>query len=286
MAVTPFLPGWTFVDLGPDGGPFDEMSHPKVILHTTEGSTLEGAEAAYKAWPPHLGYHTTKRTKRQYVRLDRHSYALRNPESEDEFCIQVEMVGFASQTHLWTPQVYQNIHEDIVVPLRDAIGVPDVHLNFMRADQGIVLASKRSPIRLRPSELRAFSGWMGHQHAPGLADDGSVLTYGDEHWDPGGFLIELALEGDDVSLAEDERNALMSLYKAHFYNNRNELYGDGSQGDQAGLERFVELQQGVRLVDDKVDALAAKIDQISVGGIDYAALAKAVNDDAARRLAE
>lgn len=38
-------------------------------------------------------------------------------------------------------------------------------------------------------------------------------------------------------------------------------------------------------ISEKVDALAAKLDQVASGNVDYAALAKAVNDDAASRLA-
>lgn len=188
-----WIPGWTRVDLGPDGGTYDEMQYPKGCLHTTEGNTLAGAEAAYKSYPPHLGYDPVRRIKHQYVRLDRYSYAFRNGETDDEFIVQVEMVGFAAQTHTWSNQVYANIAEDVLKPLEDLVGIPRQHLRFYGANEGIVLARKESPIRLRPSSLRAFSGWMGHQHAPGLADNGSVLPYGDEHWDPGGFLMDLAL---------------------------------------------------------------------------------------------
>lgn len=182
--MQPFLEGWTFKDLGLDGGPYDETGHPKVVLHTTEGSSLSGAEAAFAAYPPHLGYDPIIRTKHQYVRLDRHSYALRGDESDDEFAVQVEIVGFASQTHQWSDQIYRNIANDIIKPLTVAIGVPQQHLRFYRQDEGIVLASATSPIRLSNTAFRSFSGWLGHQHIPAP----------DVHWDPGGFLIDKALE--------------------------------------------------------------------------------------------
>lgn len=206
-----WIPGWTRVDLGPDGGTYDEMQHPKGCLHTTEGSTLAGAEAAYKNYPPHLGYDPVRRIKHQYVRLDRYSYAFRNGETDDEFIVQVEMVGFAAQTHTWSNQVYANIAEDVLKPLEDLVGIPRQHLRFYGANEGIVLARKTSPIRLRPSALRSFSGWMGHQHAPGLDDNGSILQYGDEHWDPGGFRMDLALsfipqpkKGEDMLMLAQE----------------------------------------------------------------------------------
>lgn len=187
-----WIPGWTRIDLGPDGGPYDETAHPKVCVHTTEGTTLAGAEAAYRQYPPHMGYDPVRRLKHQYVALNRYSYAFRNGETDDEYIVQVEVVGFAAKTHLWPNSIYANFAEDVVGPMENLIGVPRQHLRFYRADEGIVLARKTSPIRLRPAALREYSGWMGHQHAPGLADNGTVLPFGDEHWDPGGFLMDTA----------------------------------------------------------------------------------------------
>lgn len=178
-----WLPGWIRVDLGPDGGPYDESAHPKACVHTTEGGSLGGAESAYAAYPPHLGYDPRYRTKHQYVRLDRHSYAFRGAESDDECIIQVEIVGRAAETHTWPDEWYRNIGEDVIAPLRQHMGIPDQHLRFYRADEGIVLARATSPIRLSDTQFRAFSGWLGHQHIPAP----------DEHWDPGGFLMDKAL---------------------------------------------------------------------------------------------
>ncbi|HEV2778536.1 MAG TPA: hypothetical protein VGX25_03975 [Actinophytocola sp.] len=177
------LPGARFVDLGPDGGPYDDMHNPKICWHTTEGTSLAGAEAAYRNYPPHLGYDPRIRDVRQYVRLDRHSYSLRGAESDDEYVIQIEVVGRAAETHAWPDEWYRNIGEDLIRPLRDLLEVPDVHLRFYHADEGIVLARATSPIRLSDAQLRTFSGHMGHQHAPAP----------DEHWDPGGFRIDKAI---------------------------------------------------------------------------------------------
>lgn len=207
-----WIPGWERMDLGPDGGPYDETEHPKGCLHTTEGTTLAGAEAAYGRYPPHLGYDPVRVIRHQYIALNRCSYAFRNGETDDEFIIQVEIVGFASKTHLWPNHVYANIAKDVLKPLEELVGIPRQHLRFYRADEGIVLARKTSPIRLRPAALRAYSGWMGHQHAPGLADNGALLATGDEHWDPGGFLMDKAfsfmpnkLKGEDMLVLAKEQ---------------------------------------------------------------------------------
>lgn len=199
------------MDLGPDGGPYDETGHPKVCVHTTEGTTLAGAEAAYRSYPPHLGYDPLRRVRHQYIPLNKCSYAFRNGETDDEYIVQVEVVGFAAKTHSWPTVAYANFAEDVAKPLEQLLGVPRQHLRFYRSNEGIVLATRNSPIRLRPSQLRSYAGWMGHQHAPGLADDGSLLKFGDEHWDPGGFLMDLVFDfmptkkGEDMLLLAREK---------------------------------------------------------------------------------
>lgn len=177
--MQPYLPGAQFMDLGPDGGPFDEMGHPKGCLHTTEGTSLAGAESAFRAYPPHLGYDPRYRISHQYIRLDRYAYALKGAESDDEFVIQIEIVGFARDTHNWPTEWYRNIGEDIIKPLREAVGIPNNYQTFYGEDSGFVLASPSSPIRLSNDAFRKYTGWVGHQHIPAP----------DEHWDPGKFRI-------------------------------------------------------------------------------------------------
>lgn len=177
------VPGFEYVDLGPDGGPYDERAHPKVCWHTTEGSSLAGAEAAFRPYPPHLGYDPRSRDRRQYVDLLRHSYALLGDESDDEYVIQVEVVGRAAETPSWPAEWYRNIGVDVIRPLRQLLGVPDAHPRFYSDREGVVLASARSPIRLTDAAFRTFSGHLGHQHVPAP----------DAHWDPGGFRIDEAI---------------------------------------------------------------------------------------------
>lgn len=255
-----FLPGWTFKDLGPDGGPYDETGHPKVVIHTTEGSTLSGAEAAFAAYPPHLGYDPINRLKHQYVRLDRHSYALRGDESDDEFAVQIEIVGFASQAHLWSDQVYRNIAEDVIRPLRNAIRVPDQHLRFYRADEGIVLATATSPIRLNDTAFRNFSGWLGHQHVPAP----------DVHWDPGGFLIDKALQFSQEENV-DERSIAVEIWDGTVLDGKTprqrieQIEGFGARTEDT-QKRLTELQTKfstfTESTDSQLDALKSELSQI------------------------
>lgn len=176
-----WIPGFTRVDLGLTGGPYDDWATPKALMHTTEGASVGGARKAFAPYPPHACYDPVTRQGEQYVPLNRHSYSLRKSESDDEYCIQIELVGFAGQTHLWSDTMLRNVAYDVVRPIRALVGVPDVVVwkGFHGEGEGMVLASTKSPLRLTDAEFRAFSGWLGHQHAPGTGTDG------DEHWDPG-----------------------------------------------------------------------------------------------------
>jgi hypothetical protein len=185
MQIQPWLPGFTRVDLdytginAPEvGRPYDETSHPKICLHTTEGSSLAGAERAFALYPPHVGVDFERLHRRQYLPLDRCSFSLRGSESDDEFVVQIEIVGFSTQTPNWSIQKLDWLGREVIAPICRATGCPltIVPAGFHGLGEGIILASTSSPIRFKSEgALRAFSGIMGHQHAPAP----------DHHWDPG-----------------------------------------------------------------------------------------------------
>jgi len=196
-SIIPWLPGFKYVDLdltgieAPEvGRAYDETSNPKVCWHTTEGSTLKGAERAFAKYPPHVGVCFETRERNQYLPLDKCSFSLRGSESDDEFVIQVEVVGFAGQSHTWSNEKLEWLGRGVLAPISLATGCPTtvVPMGFHGEGEGIRLASSSSPIRF-PSEsaLRAFAGQFGHQHAP----------FPDEHWDPG------KLNANRIKLAAD-----------------------------------------------------------------------------------
>lgn len=200
MTARLLLPGAEWVDLpdGLAGGPYDETAHPKGGVHTWEGLSWSAAESAFNRYPPHLagkgpfdGVRLDEVGVHQYVSLDRHSYAFKGSENDDEFIVQVELAGRAAETHdpdIWTDRVLEWVAEAIVGPLERLMGIPPVivPVGFHGADEGISppLATTRSPIRLTDAELRAFSGWLGHQHMPPP----------DVHWDPGRFPMQRVLD--------------------------------------------------------------------------------------------
>lgn len=282
-----WLPGWTRVDLGPDGGPYDETGHPKACVHTTEGGSLGGAESAYAAYPPHLGYDPRYRTKHQYVRLDRHSYAFRGAESDDECIIQVEIVGRAAETHTWPDEWYRNIGEDVIAPLRQYMGIPDQHLRFYRADEGIVLARATSPIRLSDTQFRAYSGWLGHQHIPAP----------DEHWDPGGFLMDKALaysrEDDDMAaldepikvFGQDRDTTLRTEVSYNAYNFGTLINGQKQLAELVAAKNGITAEQVAQaLVPLILPTIVDHIDRLDDAELDD--IARVVADESDRRARE
>lgn len=175
--MTLWIPTFKKVDLGPDGGTYDELKHPKIGLHTTEVLGWPGYNNSY---PPHITAWFEKDEVRQHVDLHRHSYAFRKGESDDEFIVQIEMVGFARETHTWSDAKLRWFSLRVFKPIVDALKVPLIAKKFYGEGDGIILASPNSPIRLSDTELRNFSGFLGHQHMPSP----------DEHWDPGRFPID------------------------------------------------------------------------------------------------
>lgn len=195
-----WLPGFERWELpGVPGLPYDEFDDPKAVLHTTEGGSIDGAVKAYSAYPPQLIVDPVKKRKVQHIPLNRAGYALWNGDADDSHCYQVEIVGYASQTHLWSDEVLKWLGEELARPLHEYGGVPYVVVwkGFRRdGEMPFALASDESPLRLTQAELDSFSGFLGHQHVPG-----------DDHWDPGGLnvarILDFAQSKEDADMSKE-----------------------------------------------------------------------------------
>lgn len=203
-----WLPGWSRYLFNLRGKPYQFTHNPKGCLHTTEGSSIAGALAAYAPYPPHGIYDWRTREKLQHIPLSLASYSAMDG-NDDDYMVQIELVGFAAESRFWPDEAWRNIAEDVLKPIEDHFGVPRRALGFKDARDGISppLATASSPIRLGWAGLRDYSGWLGHQHLPAP----------DEHWDPGaiqiskGFALmsgatELQEEDDDVYLIKGDQS--------------------------------------------------------------------------------
>jgi hypothetical protein len=211
-----WLPGYERHEYpGLAGKPYQFTHNPKGCMHTTEGGSIAGAMSAYAPYPPHLIYDWRNRRGVQHVRLDRAAYSAMDG-NDDDYMIQVELVGFAAETRTWPEQALRNIAADVVAPLERLFKIPRriIWHGFKDSRDGVrpYISSAESPIRLNWTQLRDFSGWLGHQHLPSP----------DTHWDPGalpmarilGFLSE---EDDDMPLdAIRDYEALKQMMQRFF----------------------------------------------------------------------
>lgn len=200
-----WLPGFDRRPLGSTvrGRAYQYHHNPKGCLHTTEGGSIDGAIAAYSPYPPHLVYDWRTRQRVQHVPLTLASYSAKDG-NDDDYMIQVELVGFARDTRGWSDEALQRIAEDVARPLEQHFDIPRraIWHGFKDERDGVkpYLSSTTSPIRITSAQLRDFSGWLGHQHLPAP----------DTHWDPGAFPIARMfafMMEDDMQLT-DQINTL------------------------------------------------------------------------------
>lgn len=208
MVKMQWLPGWAKNPLGGDvrGKLYQFVENPKCCLHTTEGTSIAGAIGAYAPYPPHGIYDWQTRVAKQHIPLDLASYSAMDG-NDDDFMVQIELVGFAHDTRNWPDIAYRNIAADVIGPIADAFGVPPESIDKQWLDDtdGVTIAHPNSPLRITPAQLRDFSGWLGHQHLPAP----------DSHWDPGaldiGRLIRYGYNNVEDDMTPDEAALLANV---------------------------------------------------------------------------
>lgn len=254
-----WLPGWTRHVYNLRGKPYQYRHNPKGCLHTTEGSSIAGALSAYAPYPPHGIYDWRSREKLQHIPLSLASYSAMDG-NDDDYMVQIELVGFAAESRFWPDQAWRNIAEDVVKPLEDHFGIPRriIWHGFKDARDGIYpyLSSTASPIRLNAAQLRDFAGWLGHQHLPSP----------DEHWDPGALQLQKAFAHleEDVALTEAEMNTIADKVYAKFMDTkigRSSTEGDPAVSGEFPLRwLFASLDGHIVGIKSRIGAVGAKVD--------------------------
>ncbi len=245
----------------------------KALLHSTEGSSIEGAVSSYRAhnsWPTKT-VDLKRRIVAVHLPLDVAARALRNDpggadatNKDGSVLIQYELVGTATDpASIGSPDDLEWFGREVLGPDCRRMGVPltsTVDWVAYPASYGA------APQRLSPAAWDAYSGVLGHQHAP----DNS-------HGDPGAIDIERILSAargeDDVALTDAQEKALALIPKIHALLTDDDLA-------RSPAARSKEITIGVRalLARDGVDSdeLAAELLPALVAALPVDDIANAV----------
>jgi hypothetical protein len=164
-----------------DAGPH-VTGRPKLCWHSTEGSSIEGAIAAYRAKraSPHFTIDPTRDRIVQHISIFKAARALEHPAGTPETnrarTVQVEIVGFAGKMDQLSPAELNSLRRLARWIERNA-GVPSTcDVDFVPFPAGV-------PARLQGQRWLDYSGHHGHMHVPA-----------NSHEDPGALVIRELLE--------------------------------------------------------------------------------------------
>jgi hypothetical protein len=170
-----FLPGVERIK-GNDAGVFIP-SPPKIVWHTTEGSSVDGAVGAFTSnntWP-HFTLDPATGRLVQHLPLNRAGRALEHRpgtvETNRAHAIQIELVGFAKNSDHMSDAACAQIAR-LARQIEAAVGVPrHAFATFTLSGQ-----------RLSDAAWLNGSGHCGHQHVPH-----------NDHTDPGALRLDRIL---------------------------------------------------------------------------------------------
>lgn len=158
---------------GNSGGSMDGTGGATLLLHSTEGSTIEGAIGAYRthnSWPT-LTVDCPDRRAVEHLPLDVAARALRNAAGgvqtnrEGPVLVQVELVGFAGQpSSIGDADDLDWFGREIVAPIAKATGIPlRSTVTWVAYPASYGLNARQ---RLSNTAWVSYAGILGHQHAP------------------------------------------------------------------------------------------------------------------------
>lgn len=163
-----------------DGGAFLAGCLPKVVLHTTEGlgvDTMARVLLGKRAEPHFLIGRDGDGPMRviQFIGMDRAARALEHPggtpATNGAFCIQIEIAGFARDSHDWDDTLYGGLAA-LACLIEQCVPVPRKVPRTFSSDG----TATRPPRRFSPGEFLRATGYVGHEHVPSQPAN---------HWDPG-----------------------------------------------------------------------------------------------------
>lgn len=205
------IPGFEVVQ-GNSAGAFTGGGN-KLCLHTTEGSTIEGAVGAYRknnSWP-HFTIDPVRKRKMQHLEVNVAARSLSNNPSDGyevgrANVVQVEITGFSKDAPNW-PKERLDWIAGVLSEIRKHFSFPLFHPVFK---VGATVFSDRDWV--------SYTGIVGHQHAPDNKNG---------HWDPGALDVPYIVSKMGGSTAPSTSKGItVNTFKA--YNSTITLDKDGN----------------------------------------------------------
>lgn len=153
----------------PDSGGHQGGGH-KIVWHTTETHGLPN----YGGSAPHFTLDPATGRLWQHIPLNRGGRALLPGGPNFWNAIQVELLGFARESHTWPAGSYRRIGK-LARWIEANFGVPRSTTVTFKGDHSTPHLSSRDA-------FKRYAGHIGHQHVPG-----------NTHWDPGALNIASVL---------------------------------------------------------------------------------------------
>ncbi len=190
----------------------------KIVWHTTEGTSLPN----YGGSAPHFTLDPEKGSLWQHIPLNRAGRALVAGGPNFWNAIQIELIGYAKETHRWSADRYQRIAA-LARWIEANFGVP-------RSTSVTFAGNGGTPHLASTAAFRDYAGHLGHQHVPG-----------NTHWDPGQFKIELVLDGKgSTASTADAAPAVPDL-------------GRGDKGEEVEALQHMLVKRGYKILAEHVD---------------------------------
>lgn len=141
---------------------------PRIVLHSTEGSTAEGALQTYKATGNYSHFTVDSSRVFQHCAINVGSTALQHPagtiDTNKASAVQIEIVGVAKNAPIFSGALLANVAR-LLRWIEVQTGTPAVHADFTGP-------------RFSAGQWQSFSGTCGHMHVPN-----------NDHTDPGNINV-------------------------------------------------------------------------------------------------
>lgn len=198
---------------GNSAGPMNGDGSRKLTIHSTEGNSIEGAVAAYRArnsWST-LTVDCRRRRVARHLSDTVAARSLQNDpggadqtNKDGDVHIQIEVVGRAADpSSFGSPEDMAWFGREVIGPLcrRNSIPIATSVRFIAYRSHPPSSYGESNGVRLSPAAWDSYSGVLGHMHVPD-----------NDHGDPGAFPIATVLaaaRGDDFDMTPEERKDLI-----------------------------------------------------------------------------